>query len=146
MSRPLIVDASVAFKWFVAEEGQEAALALLEWPRRMIAPELLLAEVANIAWKARQQGRITPEQARDLLGRLEEPFDEIVSMRPLFGLAHELGAALRHPVYDLINVALAEDRDGILVTADRRMKRLLSGTRWVDRVRTLDELDEPPRG
>lgn len=145
MSRPLVVDASVAFKWFVPEEGQDAALSLLARPDRLIAPELLLAEVSNIAWKARAQGRITPTQARELLGRVEEPFDEIVSMRPHFGLAHELGAAFHRPIYDFVYVALAEDRDGVLVTADVRLGRLLVGTRWASRVLTLAELDGAPR-
>lgn len=140
MSHPLVVDASVAFKWFVTEEGQEAALSLLQRPARLIAPELLLAEVANIAWKARAQGRISPAQARDLLSRVVEPFDEIVSMRPHFVLAHELGAAFHRPVYDFVYVALAEDRDGVLVTADVKLEGLLATTRWASRVVGLGEL------
>lgn len=43
MSRAAVVDASVAFKWFVEEEGSDAARALLLEPRRLVAPELLLA-------------------------------------------------------------------------------------------------------
>ena len=145
MSHPLVVDASVAFKWFIAEEGQEDALSLLGLSRRLIAPELLLAEVADIAWKARAQGRITPVQARDLLGRVEEPFDEIVSMRPLFGLAHELGAAFHRPIYDFVYVVLAEDRDGVLVTADAKLGKLLAGTRWAVRVVSLAEVGGLPQ-
>lgn len=136
----MVVDASVVFKWFVPEEGHEAALALLDQSRRLIAPELMLAEVANIAWKARRRGDITAAQALNLLARIEEPFDEIVSMRPLFGLAHELGAAFDRPVYDFVYVALAEDRDTVMVTADVKLRRLLAGTSWARRVVPLQEL------
>lgn len=140
MNRPLVIDASVAFKWFVPEEGQDAALALLEQPRRLIAPELVLAEVANIAWKARSRGNLTAAQAAELLARIEDPFDEIVSMRPLFALAHELAVAFGRPAYDFMYVVLAEDRDSVMVTADVKLKKLLAGTSWARRVQPLSEL------
>ena len=61
-------------------------------------------------------------------------------MRPHFGLAHELGAAFHRPIYDFVYVALAEDRDGVLVTADAKLRKLLVGTRWEARVVALGEL------
>ena len=46
-----VVDASVALKWFKQEGGSdEARTLLLREP--LIAPELILAEVLNAAWKA----------------------------------------------------------------------------------------------
>ena len=72
MSRALIVDASVAFKWFVEEEGSDAARAVLQAPRRLIAPELLLAQVANIAWKVERRGEIRAEQSASMLAHLPD--------------------------------------------------------------------------
>ena len=46
----LVLDASVAVKWFVEEPGTAAALALLAEDESLIAPELVIAEVANVAW------------------------------------------------------------------------------------------------
>ena len=43
----LVVDASVAIKWVVEEEGSEAAAGLLDGPGLM-APDLLMPECANI--------------------------------------------------------------------------------------------------
>jgi predicted nucleic acid-binding protein len=49
----LIVDASVALKWFLSEEphGGEA-LAILRDVAPLIAPDLLIAEVCNAAWRS----------------------------------------------------------------------------------------------
>lgn len=43
----LLVDASVAAKWFIEETGRPQAIQLLDVADRQ-APDLLLAEVANV--------------------------------------------------------------------------------------------------
>jgi len=60
----LVIDASVAIKWFIEEELHRAALDLLDRPGDRHAPDLLVAEVANIAWRKRVQGEIGDGQAR----------------------------------------------------------------------------------
>jgi len=47
----LIVDASVAVKWFSAEDGADRAEALFVAEPDLAAPELILAEVGNAMWK-----------------------------------------------------------------------------------------------
>jgi len=51
----LVVDAGVVVKWYIPESGSDRAAALLETDRRLIAPDLLLAEVANVLWKSRRE-------------------------------------------------------------------------------------------
>ena len=43
----LVVDASVAFKWFAQEDGTDRALQLLERGEPIVAPDLIVAEVGN---------------------------------------------------------------------------------------------------
>ena len=43
----LVIDASIAVKWVVEEDGTTEALALRQ-KAKLIAPELLVAECANI--------------------------------------------------------------------------------------------------
>ena len=52
----LVIDASVAVKWVVEENGTPEVLALRQ-RARLIAPELLVAECANILWKKRPSCR-----------------------------------------------------------------------------------------
>ena len=47
----LVVDASVVLKWYVAEDESTEALRLLDGEKKLIAPELVVAEVANIVWR-----------------------------------------------------------------------------------------------
>ncbi|MEB2846263.1 hypothetical protein GAO09_06440 [Rhizobiales bacterium RZME27] len=58
-----MVDASVAIKWVVDEIGTDKALAL-RGNTRLLAPELLLAECANILWKKVRRGELTASEGR----------------------------------------------------------------------------------
>jgi len=55
----LIVDASIALKWGVDEVGTPEALALKR-THRLAAPDLLVAECANILWKKVRRGELSP--------------------------------------------------------------------------------------
>ena len=59
-----VVDASVAFGWFVESPGSEQAMRLLnQAPQaQLLAPDLVLVELLNAGWKARRAGAITEEQ------------------------------------------------------------------------------------
>jgi predicted nucleic acid-binding protein len=46
----LVVDASVEIKWVIAERGTAEALSLRR-RNRLFAPELLVAECANVLWR-----------------------------------------------------------------------------------------------
>ena len=54
----LVVDASVACKWFVAESGSDAAAALLAGDQMLLAPDLIVPEVCNAAWSKLRRGEI----------------------------------------------------------------------------------------
>ena len=53
----LVIDASIAIKWVVEEDGTPQALALRQ-KAKLIAPELLVGECANILWKKVQRRRV----------------------------------------------------------------------------------------
>jgi len=58
--RGFIIDASIAVKWVVEEPGTKEALALRACP--LGAPELLVAECANILWKKVRRRELTGEE------------------------------------------------------------------------------------
>ena len=59
----LVVDTSVAVKWFVKEDGRERALRVVDATDRH-APDLIVAEVGNVTWNKTILGEITGAQAR----------------------------------------------------------------------------------
>ena len=133
----LVVDCSVAVKWFLEEPGDREALALLRAGERLVAPELIVAEIVNVLWKRLTSGAIEPSQAADVPRELPRLFAELCSLATLAERALAIAEELRHPAYDCFYLALAEARDARLVTADRRFAERLAGTRWQARTTTL---------
>ena len=125
-----VIDASVALKWFIEEDGSAQAAALLTGPHTLIAPDLIIAEVANAGWKAVRSGGMTRDQHDHAAARLPLAFDSLVPLAPLAPRAVAIARDLDHPVYDFFYLTLAEARQATLVTADGRLLRRLQGTQW----------------
>ncbi|WP_428376835.1 type II toxin-antitoxin system VapC family toxin [Lichenicoccus sp.] len=115
----LVIDASVAIKWVVEEAGTTAALALRRY--RLSAPDLLIAECANILWKKVRRQEISLDEA-SLAGRLLEHADvELIPMRRLLAPALRLAVQMDHPAYDCVYLSLAQSSGCSFVTADARL-------------------------
>jgi predicted nucleic acid-binding protein len=117
----LVVDSSVAVKWVVPEHGTVEALALRQ--HRLYAPELLMAECANVFWKKVRRSELTATEALVAARLLERADIELVSMRHLVEPAVKLAISLNHPAYDCTYLALAEAMDTTFVTADEVLVR-----------------------
>jgi predicted nucleic acid-binding protein len=134
----LVIDASVAVKWVVEEEGTKEALALRD--RALAAPDLLIAECANILWKKVRRNELSEQEAVFAAGLLARADIELMAMRPYLEAAVRIAVALDHPAYDCIYIALAEAEELRFVTADvslLRKVRQLASARYVDRVLRL---------
>jgi len=59
-----IIDASVAAKWFFREPLADHARDLLSHEATLEAPDFLVTEVTNIAWKKVIRGEIAHAQAQ----------------------------------------------------------------------------------
>src|ERR1700730_17898913 len=102
----LVIDASVAIKWVIEEPGTREALSLR--PHRLFAPDLLVAECANILWKKTQRNELSLQEAL-LAARLLQRADiELAPMRAFVEPATRLAIGLDHPAYDCAYLALAE--------------------------------------
>ncbi|HEY2707696.1 MAG TPA: type II toxin-antitoxin system VapC family toxin [Caulobacteraceae bacterium] len=116
-----VLDASVAAKVFIEEEGSAEASAYVLSGVRFIAPELVLIEVANVVLKRFRRGEL-PRMVADHVARASRTmFDELVPADKLVPRAFELAADHGLSVYDSMYVALAEARHRRLVTADARL-------------------------
>jgi predicted nucleic acid-binding protein len=120
----LIVDASVAVKWFAAENGSDRAEALLATGEELIAPDLVLAEVSNVMWKKLRGRLLSSDQVVASARRLPQYFERLIAIGDLVERATELTVALDHPAYDCFYLALAERERLAIVTADSRMLAL----------------------
>ena len=117
----LIVDASIAVKWLIAEPHSHEARQLLA-PRMVLhAPDFILTEVANVIWKkARRKEIPSPQPYIDELANITDA----VALQPSTELvikATALAVQIDHPVYDCVYLACAEAWAAPLVTADERL-------------------------
>ena len=125
---PRVIDASAVAAAFFQEEHTAVARSLLVSQRPLCAPDLIVAELANVIWKRHVRREIDDGEARALLADflslplLLTPSGELVE--PALELALRTGRT----VYDCLYVALAVKTKSVLVTADKRLANALAGT------------------
>lgn len=120
-SRMLVIDASVAAKWFVDEPESDAARSVLldlqDGPSWFSVPELFFVEMLSVLSKM----TASEEQLKELMGILED-----LGLARL-GLGHETlarAAELAYSwglsAYDAVYAATADLLGGLWLTADAR--------------------------
>ena len=122
-----VVDASIVCKWFFPESGSDAATKLLEYDR-LIAPELLYAEVGNVCWKRVRSREISVAEGTDVLASLVRIPLEIADTRALAHHALELAVEFGRTFYDSLYLALAVQSGTQLATADEKLVNSLANT------------------
>jgi predicted nucleic acid-binding protein len=130
----LVVDANVATKWFVDQVHSDLAELVQNSTQPLIAPQLMIAEVADALRKHVRVKDISIEQARVALASLPRSFSEIVAMEQLADAALTLARKIEHSAYDCFYLALAESRSARLVTADTRLINQVARTKYKSHV------------
>jgi predicted nucleic acid-binding protein len=121
----LVIDASIAVKWVVEEDGTPEALAIRQ-KARLIAPDLLIAESANILWKKVQRRELVKQEALIAARLLQGADIEVLPMRSLCETATRISIEVNHPAYDCLYLALAVEKQCRFVTADDRFLKKLT--------------------
>jgi predicted nucleic acid-binding protein len=142
--RFIVVDASVAVKWYVNETGSEKAVALLENEDLFfLAPDIFLAEAVNALLRQQGAGQLVDEALDKALRDLTFSRPELVSSTRLIDRAVVIARAIRHPIYDCLYLALAKRWETVFVTADAefvdRCRNQLPTDPITKRLRLLEE-------
>jgi predicted nucleic acid-binding protein len=143
----IVLDASVAAKWFLPAKGETLTAEAFDLLRRytggevvFVVPDLFWAELANLLSKAVRRGRCTKASADAALASLRERRLPTVPSLALLDLASGIAAAFDRTVYDAIYVALAVDSKAQFVTADERLAYALAArlpVRWLGAVSSI---------
>lgn len=132
-----VVDASVVVDWVVPGSDPRGPARLLldrvaSASVALVAPRLLLQEVANALLTGVRRGRWDGEQADaafDLLRRLPVTLvDDGHDLERAWELARRYD---EHPIYDMLYVAVADRRSQLFVTADQALRRRLARLSFV---------------
>ena len=117
----LVVDASVAVKWFLPEIHSEAAGRVLKSRKALLAPDLIWAEIGNVLWKKVRRDELGSEEAQGILEDFMRFPLEAYACKILLHPAWDLAVRLGVSVYDGLYLALAAGKKCSLVTADRKL-------------------------
>jgi predicted nucleic acid-binding protein len=143
-AKSLVLDTSVALKFYLPEEGHEEAVALLEAAEagaaELLAPGTILPEGFNAIAQQRRRGLLDEEDATGAWEKLLAAPIYTYAVENLIeraaAIANETGAI----IYDALFLALAEDTDTVMVTADGKLLRALKSTRHASLARPLAQI------
>jgi predicted nucleic acid-binding protein len=102
----IVVDASVALRWCFQLNGSDRAEDLLRSDDRLIAPDLVIAQITNAAWKFVIFDKLPADAAIAAVREVAKAFEELVPTSALKDRALAMAIALRHPAYDCFYLAL----------------------------------------
>jgi predicted nucleic acid-binding protein len=135
----LVIDASVAVKWFVPEEASDKADEVSASNYMLLAPRLIMIEVANAFARKAMQKLITPLEAAEYVRTLPQFLAGLLDVDDLIEPAMQNACIFRHPIYDFIYVEAARRRDTKMLTADQKFIAKVKGTDLAKLVIPLSE-------
>lgn len=124
-----VVDTSALIRLFIPDgplpDGFEEFLRGVErGPNKAIAPELVVAEAANVVHKKQQSGELTDNESDQLLSELLAIPIRLFPHRPIISRAFELAREHHLTVYDTLYLALAEEHGAVIFSADHQMLKI----------------------
>jgi predicted nucleic acid-binding protein len=126
----LVVDSSIALKWFLPEADSSIARRILEGYQMgdvvLYAPDLIFAEFANVLWKRQRFQGLLAEDAEAILQAFGQLAVTSIPSERLIHAALKLATRHERTVYDMLYVALAVQEACPFVTADHKLFNALS--------------------
>ncbi len=120
-----VLDSSVAFKFAVIETDSPKAIQLIEeyWQslHEFLAPEIFPFELAHALTRAERQNRLTPGEAHFHWASVMTAPPTLANDHSLIQRGIEIASIHRIGVYDCVYVALAEQENCDLITADTKL-------------------------
>jgi predicted nucleic acid-binding protein len=118
----IVVDASVAAKWFLPEAGSDEATQLLSGTDKLIAPDLIRVEVAAAITRRVRLGELLEDEAMPICHAwLKALSDGVITLTPVeddLAEAIKLALEIKHPLQDCLYLAVAIRLKAVLITSD----------------------------
>ena len=120
----LVLDTSAAIDVLLNEGKFLEYKTEIEKADAVIAPELYISEIANVAWKYRKLADFSHEESSRLAEDGVNLIDSYVPVADIWKESLREAHNSDHPVYDCLYVVCARRNDGILLTKDKRLGHL----------------------
>lgn len=139
----LVIDASVAVKWYIPENRSPSAVEVLEAAHHgdanLHVPDLFYAEFGNVLWKKVRRGEIDQREAGRIIRALLRAPLQVHAAKEFLNVAVALAFKSGRTVYDCIYLALALLLRCELTTGDEKLANAVAGTPWGRRVHGLSK-------
>ncbi len=135
-----VIDACFAIKWFLPEEGSEAARGFFEELENFVVPDLFLIEIDNILSKKVRKRELDIPGAEEIFSIIRNlpfitiPYEKL--SREVFFISTRFSITLYNACY----LALAVEYNGRFYTADKRLVKGVENTAYSEFVVGLEEL------
>ncbi len=113
----LIIDASIAIKWVIEEDGSPAARALIV-DQTLAAPDLLFVECANVLWVKARRGNISVANAKAAYAAIAATPIRVIASHMHSEAAQTIAFELDQTAYDSLYLAVALAEQATLISAD----------------------------
>jgi len=124
MALACVLDASAAVRLILGDPAAAAVAEQIREAAMVMAPELMLSEVANTLWKLQRADLLADLDPQQLLADARDLVDRVEPDRHLQAEALALACHHDHPVYDCLYLALARREAATLISLDRRLQQL----------------------
>jgi predicted nucleic acid-binding protein len=125
----IVVDSSVVVKWLIVEPLSFEAHRILDGYQsgvyRLLAPDLIYAEVSNVIWKKQKFQGLTKADARKVFDEFQRLIFSVTPTSNLLEEAYTIAVAHDRTIYDALYVALSLRKGCPFVTADEKMVNAL---------------------
>lgn len=130
--RQFVLDTSVAVKWYLPEELHEEAVGLLRLAEagdvELLAPGTVQPELFNALWWHHRRENLPLDQVRSSWERFALDPVALYAPEDLMPRAAEIALQIGVIIYDALFLALAEDSETVIVSADGKLLKALQGT------------------
>ncbi|MGI0480369.1 type II toxin-antitoxin system VapC family toxin [Geminocystis sp. CENA526] len=121
----IVVDSSVAIKWFISQNYSFEANQILETYKTnklsLIAPDLIYAEMGNIIWKIQRFQGLNQEDAENILNVFQKIPLQIISGNQLLQDAYKFAIKYQRSIYDSLYVVLSVRENCRFISADEKL-------------------------
>jgi predicted nucleic acid-binding protein len=128
----LVVDSSVAVKWFIVEPHSAEARRILDDYQNgalsFLAPDLIYAEFGNVIWKKHLFQGLAAVDAQNIITTFRALRFTITPAEFLLENAYNVAVMHRQTVYDSLYLALSLRENCQLVTADEMFVKAVGAT------------------
>ncbi len=120
----IVLDASAGIEIALSRDNAESYERKIEKASKVITSELYKAETANVLWKYNSAGLLNKDEVQRRLKYCDDLIDEYIDISENNEEALNEGIRIKHSVYDLLYLVIARRNGAILLTQDKKLKKI----------------------